>query len=506
MKKLVVAVLLSLCCLLLTPALASAAPSVAPIPEAALGLAAVVNLQAALTAPTPAAYDHFGSSLAVSGNTALVGAYNRTVNGAADAGAAFVYTRSGATWSRQARLVASDAALMDYFGYSVALSGNTAVVGAYGKTEGGLNSAGAVYVFTRSGSTWTQQAKLLDPHPVQYEMFGESVALSGDTVLIGAPWKDGTYSRAGTAFVFTRSGTTWTQQAELLRSNAANYDYFGQSVALSGDTALVGVWGKNVFAGAANVFTRAGTTWTQQAELSDTATDAFGWSVALSGDTALVGARMTNVGTAASAGAAYVFTRAGTTWTKQAKLTAADAASDAEFGSSVALSGNSAVVGAWRKTVLGHTQAGASYVFSRQGTTWSARAELRDPNAAADDQFGCSVALSDTTMFSGADQRTVSGQAQAGAAYVYRLSPTITKLNPASGKRGAIVTISGAFFGAKRGTSYVKFGAKKCGTYLSWSDNRIRCRVPAKATLGRLNVRVTTRGGTSNAKVFTVKR
>lgn len=506
MKKIIVAVLLSLCCLLLTPALASAAPSVAPIPGAALDLAAVVNLQAALTAPTPAAYDFFGSSMAVSGNTALVGAFNRTVKGGVRAGAVYVYTRSGATWSRQATLVAKDAADFDYFGYSVALSGDTALVGAYGKTVGGLNAAGAAYVFTRSGTTWTQQAELLDPNPVQYEEFGASVALSCDTALIGAPWKDGTYSRAGTAFVFTRTGTAWSQQAELLRSDTANYDYFGQSVALSGDTALVGTWGKNVFVGAAYVFTRSGTTWTQQAELSDTGTDAFGWSVALSPNTALVGARMTNVGSADSAGAAYVFTRAGTTWTKQAKLTAADAASDAEFGSSVALLGDSAVVGAWRKTVLGHPQAGASYVFSRQGTTWSARAELRDPNAAADDQFGCSVALSDTTMFSGADQRTVSGQAQAGAAYVYRLSPTITKLNPASGKRGAIVTISGAFFGAKRGTSYVKFGTTKCGTYLSWRDNRISCRVPAKATLGRRNVRVTTRGGTSNAKVFTVKR
>jgi hypothetical protein len=488
MKKLIIAVVLSLCCLLLTPALASAAPS------------------AQLTAPAPVAYDCFGHSVAVSGNTALVGAFNHTVGGQGQAGVVYVFTRTGTTWSQQAKLTASDPALQDWFGYSVALSGNTAVVGAYGKTEAGVDFAGAVFVFTRSGTTWTRQAVLQDPTPVKYESFGESVAVYGDTVLIGAPWKDGTYSRAGTAFVFTRSGTTWTQQAELLRSDTANYDYFGQSVALSRDTALVSVWGKNGFAGAADVFTRSGTTWTQQAELSAPDTDAFGWSVALSGDTALVGARQSTVGSVDSAGNAYVFTRSGTTWTQQAELKASDAATNDEFGASVALSGDSAVVGAWHKTVLGRAQAGACYLFSRLGTTWSARTELRDPNAASNDQFGCSVALADTTLFSGADQRTVSGHARAGAAYVYRLSPTITKLDPASGKRGAIVTISGAFFGAKRGTSYVMFGTAKCGTYLSWNDNRISCRVPVKATLGKLKVTVRTSAGASNTRVFSVKR
>jgi hypothetical protein len=201
-----------------------------------------------------------------------------------------------------------------------------------------------------------------------------------------------------------------------------------------------------------------------------------------------------------------VFTRSGTTWTKQAELKAADAAGDDEFGSSVALLGDSAAVGAWHKTVSGKSNAGACYLFSRSGTTWSARAELRAPKAAGDDQFGCSVALSGTTMFSGADQRTVSGHPGAGAAYVYRLSPTITKLNPTSGKRGAVVTISGSFFGARRGASWVKFGTTKCGTYVSWSDDRISCRVPSKATLGKLKVTVRTAAGASNARVFSVKR
>jgi hypothetical protein len=234
--------------------------------------------------------------------------------------------------------------------------------------------------------------------------------------------------------------------------------------------------------------------------------DCFGRSIAVSGNTALVGAFNHTVAGQEQAGVAYVFTRTGTTWSQQAKLSASNPALQDWFGYSVALSGDSAAVGAWRKTVRGKARAGACYLFSRLGTTWSARAEVRAPKAAAADDFGCSVALSDTTLFSGADQRTVSGHAGAGAAYVYRLSPTITKLNPTSGKRGAVVTISGAFFGARRGASCVEFGSTKCRRYVSWSDDRIICRVPAKATLGKTKVTVRTAAGASNKRVFSVKR
>ena len=351
MKKLIVAVLLSLCCLLFIPALVSPATAVAPVSRFAPDLAVLLGQPAELTASAPAAYDSFGHSIAVSGNTAIVGAFNRTVGGQEQAGAAYVFTRSGTTWTQQAKLTASDPALQDWFGYSVALFGDHRGRRRLRQDRGRRRLRRRRVRLHSLRHDLDTAGRAAGPTPVKYESFGESVAISGDTVLIGAPWKDGAYSRAGTAFVFTRSGTTWTQQAELLRSDTADYDYFGQSVALSGDTALLSVWGKNDFAGAADVFTRSGTTWTQQAQLSAPATDAFGWSVALSGDTALVGARQSTVGTAASAGNAYVFTRSGTAWTKQAELKAGDAAEDDEFGASVALQGNSAAVGAWRKTV-----------------------------------------------------------------------------------------------------------------------------------------------------------
>jgi len=422
--------------ILLTIAPVAAAGAAAP--QAALSvsppdlLAAVALQQAELTAATPAAYDCLGCSVAISGDTALVGAYQTTVNGNSRAGAAYVFTRAGASWTQQAELTASDAAASDWLGYAVALSGDTALAGAYGKTVGGHTFAGAAYVFTRSGASWTQQAELVDPSPVYGAEFGASVALSGDSALIGVPWKDGAHARAGTAYIFTRAGTSWSQQAELLRSDAGDWDYFGHSVAISGDTALVGAYGKtingNSFTGAAYVYTRSGTTWSQQTELTaaDGADgDALGSAVALSGDTALVAAH----GRSTFAGAAYVFTRSGTTWSQQAELTASDPAANDEFGCSVALSGDSAAIGAWKKTVGGQTSAGASYVFGRQGTTWSQQAELSDPSAAAQDQFGCSVAISGTTLLSGADQQTVGGQPLAGAAYVELLdgvAPTTT--------------------------------------------------------------------------------
>jgi hypothetical protein len=230
--------------------------------------------------------------VAISGSTALIGAPAKKK----DTGAAYVFVRSGTNWSQQAELTASDAAKDDYFGVSVALSGSTAVVGA----EGNNTYTGAAYVFVRSGTTWSQQAELTASDTAENDFFGYSVALSGATVLIGA-YRDN--SEAGASYVFVRSGTTWSQQAELTASDAAENDFFGYSVALSGTTALIGAYGKNSGAGAAYVFVRSGTSWSQQAELTAAESGVFGFSVALSGAKAVIGAPYENSET----GAAYAF-------------------------------------------------------------------------------------------------------------------------------------------------------------------------------------------------------
>jgi nucleoside-specific outer membrane channel protein Tsx len=361
------------------------------------GPSTVSGQQAELTASDGASGDDFGSSVAISGSTAVVGADTPNATGAA-----YVFVRSGTTWSQQAELTASDGASGDQFGHSVAISGSTAVVGEPYKNNG----TGAAYVFVRSGTTWSQQAELTASDGTTDDFLGWSVAISGSTVVVG---ESTCCSATGAAYVFVRSGTTWSQQAELTASDGTFDDGFGHRVAISGDTVLVGALGKNSATGAAYVFVRSGTTWSQQAELtaSDGASgDQFGSSVAISGSTAVVGAPIKKN----TIGAAYVFVASGTTWSQQAELTASDGFGELFFGNSVAISGSTVVVGA-----PSSNGTGAAYVFVPSGTTWSQQAELTASDGVSGDFFGDSVAISGRTAVVGAPFKN----SVTGAAYVF---------------------------------------------------------------------------------------
>jgi len=232
----------------------------------------------------------------LSGDTALLGAPSKVI-GTASPGYAYVFVRSGTSWSQQAKLLASDGAADDQFGGSVAVSGNTALVGA----DRTGNKMGSVYAFVRSGTSWSQQAKLVASDGAAGNHFGGSVALSGDTTVVGAY---GDANNKGSAYVFVRSGTSWSEQAKLLASGGVVADYFGFSVGLNGDTAVIGALGV-LSKGSAYAFVRSGASWSEQAKIP--ASDAkvrFGVSVALSPGMALVGAD--NDGTT-DPGAAYVF-------------------------------------------------------------------------------------------------------------------------------------------------------------------------------------------------------
>ena len=368
--------------------------------------------QAKLTASDGVADDYFGWSVAVGGDTAVIGAIHQ----AGYRGAAYVFVRSGVAWSQQAKLTASDGVVDDLFGWSVAVSGDTAVIGARGKAS----SRGAAYVFVRSGATWSQQATLTASDGVANDVFGWSVALSGDTVVIGARDKA---SSQGAAYVFVRGAGAWTEQAKLTASDGATNDYFGGSVAVSGDTAAIGASGKEGARGAAYVFTRNGVAWSQQAKLTasdSAANDYFGKSVALSGDTAVIGAEGEGDWEEAFQGAAYVFVRGGVAWSQQAKLTASDRAQFDRFGGSVALSGDTAVIGAPGKA----SSRGAAYAFVRSGAAWSQHATLTASDGADSDRFGESVAVSGDTAVIGAYHLT-QGTGRPGAAYVF-LHPSVT--------------------------------------------------------------------------------
>jgi hypothetical protein len=352
-----------------------------------------------LLASDGAAGDNFGLWVTFNGDTALIGAWNDDDNGV-DSGSAYVFIRTGNSWTQQAKLLASDGQAGDSFGSSVSLSGDTALIGARWDDDNG-NKAGSAYVFTRTGTTWTQQAKLLPSDGEAEDRFGGSVSLDGDTAIISAWFDNDNGNGSGSAYVFTRTGTTWTQQAKLLASDGQAGDDFGD-VSLSSDTALIGAAlddDNGVDSGSAYVFIRTGTTWTQQAKLlaSDgQAGDQFSrWAVSLDGDTALIGAEGDD-DNGADSGSAYVFTRTGTTWTQQAKLLAVDGATNDYFGNSVSLSGNTALIGAENDDDKG-TNSGSAYLFSRTGTIWTQQQKLLASDGAAGDQFGYPVSLSGDT-------------------------------------------------------------------------------------------------------------
>jgi len=415
-------------------------------------------------------------------------------NNASQSGAAYIFVRDGTNWSQQAYLKASNTEAFDSFGVSVAIDGDTIVVGANGEDSGatgvngdesdnGAPSSGAAYVFVRTGSDWAQEAYLKASNPDTMDLFGLTT-IWNDTIVVAAPWErssatgvDGDQSDnsaflAGAAYVFVRSGTTWSQQAYLKASNAEAGDFFGRSASLWADTLVIGAPQEDsdangvngdetdnsaAWAGAAYVFTRSGSTWSQQAYLkasNSDANDVFGLSVSMFNETAVIGAPVeksaaTGVGGDESdnsenaAGAAYVFFRTGTTWSQQAYIKASNTERLDEFGSSVALAGDLIAISApgedsnatgvdGDQSDNSALQAGAAYVFKRIGTTWSQLSYLKASNTEADDRFGFAVALSDQTVVAGAryedshatvvdgDQGDNSTE-DSGAAYIFNL-------------------------------------------------------------------------------------
>lgn len=378
--------------------------------------------EAKLTASDTAANDTFGGAVAVSGDTAIVGALQNVHSGGIDAGAAYVYVRAGGVWVEQAKLIADDPTAGANFGRA-ALSGDTAVVGADRADPAGVTDAGAAYVFVRSGGIWSQQSKLTADDAAANDEFGVLVAVDGDTAIVGS-WLDDNAggADAGAAYVFVRSGGVWTQQAKLTAGDASGDDKFGNAVAISGDTALIAALNDDDAAtnsGSAYVFVRSGGVWTQEAKLPNpdpASEDLFGYAVALQGDTAIVGA-IDDDEHGTNAGAAYAFTRSGTVWTFQQPLHAADPSSGALFGESLSISGNRLLVGAFADNHSGFSRPGSAYVFTRSGGVWSQAHKLIASDPATDDFFG-KVGISGGNIVVGAPNDDAAGN-DAGAVYMF---------------------------------------------------------------------------------------
>ncbi|MCK4529910.1 MAG: choice-of-anchor D domain-containing protein, partial [Candidatus Marinimicrobia bacterium] len=397
--------------------------------------------------------DYFGYSVAISDNFAIVGAYweDHNVSGTdslSKAGAAYIFIRSGDTWVQQQKLVASDRAVDDLFGMNVAISGNYAIIGAYQEDEdaSGANTlinAGAAYIFYNNGSVWSQQQKLVAFDRSPHKFFGNSVAISGNYVIVGAEREEkdanglNPITNAGAAYIFYNNGVSWIQQQKVVASDRALYDGFGLSVAISDGYAIVGTSsesedanGENTVgnAGSAYIFVRSGESWTQQQKIvaSDRGiADYFGCSVAISGDYVIVGAYdededINGENTLLTAGSAYIFTRNVDTWSQQQKIVASDRAESNWFGYSVAISGDHAIIGAYRE--LWNT--GAAYIFARDTIGWVQQQKITATRLATSDYFGHSVDISGDYSIVGAyaEEEDANGEntlSAAGAAYIF---------------------------------------------------------------------------------------
>ncbi|MGH7244475.1 MAG: hypothetical protein ACREJD_13775 [Phycisphaerales bacterium] len=380
-----------------------------------------------LASPTGTANDSFGAAAAATTDTIVFGAPNRKVGVNAFQGQASVFRFVGSAWMIEGTLNSSDGAPSDTLGSCASISGDTIVLGAPGKSSGLNTFQGAAYIYTRTNSVWSQQAKLLASDGAAGDSFGCSVTIFGDTVVVGAYAKTVNANfNQGVAYVFTRTGAVWTQQAKLVASDAAANDFFGFSVSAGLDSVVIGASSKtvsgNLSQGAAYVFTRSGVTWTQQAKLvsSDGASgDSFGSNISLSGTSVLIGAQYRSVGGNDFQGAGYVFTRSGTVWTQQARLSASDGGAFDYLGASCVLSGETAILGSPNQTIAGVAGQGSAYVFLRTGTTWSQQSKLLENSGQAGDAFGASVALAGSVSVGGSPQRTVGNNAGQGASFVF---------------------------------------------------------------------------------------
>ncbi len=368
--------------------------------------------------------DLFGQSVEIHGNYAIVGAYNEMINGQ-EAGTAYIYRRQGADWVEDARLTVDDGATSDQFGYYVSIHDTLAIVGA-NRSNGGANKSGSAYVFARTPTGWVQRAKLTPSSPRADLQFGHGVAIGYDRAVVGAnsaPRPGAPRSRAGAVYVFRREGTSYVQEARLASSDLQNGDRFGFDVALDGDYLIAGADredGNGSSSGAAYIFARNGTTWTQQAKLlaaDGAADDRLGYAVDIDGDYAIAGARHHDQG-GTDAGAAYIYRRNGNQWVQEEKLTAADPADNVDFGINVGIHEGRAVVGAFHEGTNGF-QAGAVYVFARSNGSWSQEAKVIADDGEERDLFGRSVSIYRNQVIVGANRDDDNGT-EAGAAYFLR--------------------------------------------------------------------------------------
>ena len=416
---------------------------------------------AKLKASDGALYDEFGNSVSISGDYAIVGAYKDDDN-VTNSGSAYIFERNGSSWTEVAKLKASDGAGFKLFGKSVSISGNYAIVGS-NDNDNAFNS-GSAYIFERNGDSWTEVAKLKASDGASQDEFGNSVSISGDYVIVGAYYDDDNGIDSGSAYIFERNGSSWTEVAKLKASDGAAGDTFGNSVSISGDYVIVGAYydddgGES--SGSAYIFERNSSNWAEVSKLNASeglSGDQFGNSVSISGDYAIVGAYRDDDDSGEDSGSAYIFEKNESSWTETAKLAINDGAINdgAElFGSSVSISGDYAIVGSyWGDGNINGT--GSAYLYEKNGNSWTEVSKLNASDGHSEDTFGVGVSITGNHAIVGAVGDDDSGN-WSGSAYVFEgfsiedgyasISGKVVDSQTGNGITGVTVTVSGATSG-----------------------------------------------------------
>jgi hypothetical protein len=392
-------------------------------------------LESNLVASSGQSNEEFGIAVAIDEDLAVIGVHQDDTNGA-DAGACYVFSRNGLTWTQDTKITAPDGAAGDAFGTSVAINGTTILVGAPGADPMGKVDCGAAYVFLKDGTMAPYQVKLQTIDGMAGDRFGHSVAVSTSYAVVGAIGNDSQATNAGAVYSFVRLSTMWGPAQKITASDGGAGDQFGQSVGISNNAVCVGASLADVAGrsdqGAVYVFTQAPiNTWIQQAKLTATdgqADDQFGHSLSFGNSNLAVGAPFDDDPTKGiDSGSMYVFLRMASVWSQSAKITANDGAAGDQFGTSVVLTegpSTTAMAGAPKDDDMG-TDSGSMYVFQLDSMmTWNQRIKIVATNGAAQDEFGTSIAFSGTTAIAGAFGNDVGTNANQGSAYVYRIGKT----------------------------------------------------------------------------------
>jgi len=354
--------------------------------------------------PTGAGFDNFGVSVSVSGNYAIVGAYADDVGLNSNQGSASIFQYNGSNWVFMQKIVDPSGQANDFFGGSVSLSGNYAIVGSVSDDVNTSIDQGSASIYIFNGTGWIFLQKITDALGAAGDQFGISVSISGSYAVVGAKNDDvNSNFDQGSACIYKLSGSNWAQMQKITDATGATNYRFGNSVSVSGNFVIIGAEGDDGISsdqGSASIYVFNGGTWVLMTKVLDSSGatgDRFGSSVSIFGNYAIIGADGDDVGTNINQGSASIYQYNGSSWVRMQKITDANGAGDDQFGMSVSISGNYAIVGATLDEVGANIDQGSASIYLRIGQGWQKVQYIADPGGNAGDLFGIVVAIDGAT-------------------------------------------------------------------------------------------------------------